>query len=138
MKLYAPGGENQMDDELLASIEREVLGWPGVSKHRHKGRPGSGRVLGSTSHRLQVGPQAHIGHIHDTGVADITFPREIHERLITEGRAQRHGAGFGGVVSYTVGEPEDVPRVVELLRMSYHRAKDSAERRGAQRRKDAS
>jgi hypothetical protein len=62
-------------------------------------------------------------------VADITFPREIHERLITEGRAQRHGAGFGGVVSYRIREPEDVPRVVELLRMSYDRAKVAAERR---------
>ena len=41
---------NRVNDELLVSIEREVLGWPGDGK----GRSGSGRVLGSTIHRLQV------------------------------------------------------------------------------------
>jgi hypothetical protein len=32
-------------------------------------------------------------------------------------------------VSYHIREPEDVPKVVELFRMSYERAKASAERR---------
>jgi hypothetical protein len=26
-----------MNDELLAMVEREVLGWPGVSKETHRG-----------------------------------------------------------------------------------------------------
>jgi hypothetical protein len=31
-----------MSDELLASIERELLGWPGVSKETGLGGPGRG------------------------------------------------------------------------------------------------
>ncbi len=36
-----------------------------------------------------------------------------------------------GVVSYHIREPGDVPGAVELFRMSYARAKASAERRAA-------
>lgn len=117
-----------MNDELLATIEREVLGWPGVSKETHRGGPGRGgfRVPPATVYKF--GRRA-LGHIHDTGVADLAFPREIHDELISEGRAKPHGAGFAGVVSYHVREPEDVPGVVELFRMSYDRAKAAAERR---------
>ena len=69
-----------------------------------------------------------IGHIHETGVADLTFPRKIHDELISDGRARPHPAGFANVVTHHIREPEDVPGVVELLRMSYERAKESAER----------
>ena len=65
-----------------------------------------------------------IGHVHhDTGVADLTFPREIHDELISEGKAKPHGASFPAVVSYHIREPEDVPGAVELFRMSCERAK---------------
>jgi hypothetical protein len=33
-----------------------------------------------------------IGHIHHNGVADLTFPSEIHDELISEGRAKPHRA----------------------------------------------
>ena len=65
-----------------------------------------------------------------------TKPRKYCERMkrnqrpaTGDGRAKPHGAGFAGVVSYHIREPEDVPGVVELFRMSYERAKESAERR---------
>lgn len=121
-----------MDDELLAMIEREMLDWPGVSKETHRGGRGQGgfRVPPATVYKLG---RRQIGHIHDTGVADLTFTREIHDRLISDGRAKLHGAGFAGVVSYHIREPEDVPGVVELFRMSYERAKAAAERREGQR-----
>ncbi len=112
-----------MNDELLARIEDEVLGWPGVSKERHGG---GSRVPPATIYRL--GRRA-LGHIHDTGVADLAFPRELHDDLISDGKAGPHGAGFPGVVSYRVREPVDVARVVELFRMSYDRARAAAERR---------
>lgn len=117
-----------MNDELLASVEREVLGWPGVVKERHRGGLGQGgfRVPPFTAYKF--GRRA-LGHIHDTGVADLAFPRGIHDELIAGGRARPHGAGFAGVVSYHIREPEDVPGVVELFRMNYERAKASAERR---------
>src|ERR671910_3105739 len=115
-----------MNDEVLASIEREVLDWPGVSKETHRGSRRGLRVPPATIYSFG---RRQIGHIHDTGVADLTFPREIHDELISDGRAKPHPAGFANVVSYHIREPEDVPKVVELFRMSYKRAKESAARR---------
>src|ERR687897_130224 len=117
-----------MNDELLAMVERDVLDWPGVSKETHRGGPGQGGFWVPPATVYKFGRRA-LGHIHDTGVADLTFPREIHDQLISDGRAKPHPAGFANVVSHHIREPEDVPKVLELLRMSYERAKVSAERR---------
>jgi hypothetical protein len=117
-----------MEGELLEMVEREVLGWPGVSRERGGGGRGQGGYWVPPATVYRFG-RRQIGHIHNTGVADLTFPREIHEELISEGRAKPHPAGFAIVVSYHIREPEDVPKVVELFRMSYERAKASAERR---------
>ena len=117
-----------MNDELLASIEREVLGWPGVSKETGRGGPGRGGFWVPPFTVYRFGRRA-LGHIHNTGVADLTFPREIHDELISGGRAKPHGAGFANVVSYHIRDPEDVPGAVELFRMNYDRAKQAAERR---------
>ena len=119
-----------MNDELLEMVEREVLEWPGVSKETHGGGRGQGgfRVAPATVYKF--GRRA-LGHIHDTGVADLTFPREVHDELVSEGRANPHGAGFASVVSYRIRKPEDVPGAVDLFRMNYERARTSAERRAA-------
>jgi hypothetical protein len=116
-----------MDDELLASIEREVLSWPGVSKQAGSGGPGRGGfwVPPFTSYRFG---RKEIGHVHNNGVADLTFSRDIHDELISHGRAKPHGAGFAGVVSYDIQKPEDVPGALELFRLSYERAKSATER----------
>ena len=100
-----------MNDELLVLIERELLDWPGVSKETHGG---GFRVPPATVHR--VGRQ--IGHIHDTSVADLTFPRGVHDELISEGLAEPHRGGFPAVVSYYIREPEDVQGAVNLFHMS--------------------
>ena len=118
-----------MNSELLASIEREILGWPGVSKRSHEGGLGQGGFWVPPATIYKFGRRA-LGHIHDTGVADLAFPREIRDALVSEGRAKPHAAGFAGVVSYHVRGPEDVPGAVELFRMSYDRAITAAERRG--------
>jgi Family of unknown function (DUF5519) len=117
-----------MNDELLAMVEREVLGWPGVSKETGRGGLGQGGFWVPPATVYRFGRRA-LGHIHDTGVAHLTFPREIHDELISDGRAKPHGAEFAGVVSYRIRNPEDVPGVVELFRMNYECAKASAERR---------
>jgi hypothetical protein len=117
-----------MNDELLEMIEREVLSWPGVSKETGGGGPGQGGFWVPPATVYRFG-RRQIGHIHNTGVADLTFPRKIHDGLISDRRAKPHGAGFANVVSYHIREPEDVPGVLELFRMSYERAKESAERR---------
>jgi hypothetical protein len=117
-----------MNNELLEMVEHEVLSWPGVSKETGGGGQGQGGFWVPPAAIYRFG-RRQIGHIHQTGVADLTFPREIHDELISEGRAKPHPAGFANVVSYHIREPEDVRRVVELFRMSYERAKEAAERR---------
>jgi hypothetical protein len=117
-----------MIDELLTMVESEVLSWPGVSKQRGGGGRGRGGFWVPPATVYRFGSRQ-IGHIHTTGVADLTFPREVHDELISDGRAEPHPAGFASVVSYHIREPEDVPKVVELFRMSYERARESAERR---------
>jgi hypothetical protein len=119
-----------MADELLAAVEREVLGWPGVTRELAQGGPVEGGfwVPPATVYRLG---RRHLGHIHEGGVADLTLPRAICDELIASGRAEPHGAGFPGVVSYRLRAPEDVPGAIALFRLSYDRARESAERRGA-------
>ena len=111
-----------MDGELLASVEREVLGWPGVSKKTSGSGPGGVSVTGYRLGRRR------IGHIHHDGVADLQFPRALHDELISAGRAEPHRGGFAAVVSYRIRTQDDVPGVVELFRESYDRAR-AAERR---------
>jgi hypothetical protein len=111
-----------MKDELLASIEHEVLSWPGISKD-----PDRPHVALYRFGRRQ------IGHVHHDGVADLPFPRAIHDELISDGLAQPHRGGFPAVVSYYLRGPEDVPGAVDLFRMNYDRAKVAAERREERR-----
>jgi hypothetical protein len=75
-----------MNDEPLAQIEREILGWDGVFKKRDEDGPGG---IGVTGYRYgdpeTGGPQ--IGHVHDDGHADFRFPREVRDELISTGRS---------------------------------------------------
>ncbi len=111
-----------MTDDLLASIEREVLAWPGVWKKRDEDGPGGIPVTGYEFGRKQ------IGHVHHGGVADyladFRFPREVRDDLIRSGRAIPHPAfpDSRTTASYEVRTPEDVPGALELFRMSYERA----------------
>jgi hypothetical protein len=99
-----------MNAPFLTEIEREVTAWPGI--HTEPGR------FNSTSFRLG---QKEIGHLHRNGVADIPFPRAIHDELIASGRAQPHQAGFPSIISFYVQQPEDIPEAIALFRMSYDR-----------------
>jgi hypothetical protein len=107
-----------MNGELLVQIEREVLGWPGVSKD-----PDRSAISVYRFGRRQ------IGHVHHDGVADLPFPRAVHDELISDGRAEPHRGGFRAVVSYRIRGPEDVPGAIDLFRMNYDRAKVAAEKR---------
>ena len=110
-----------MDQAIANQIEREILSWPGVSKQTFAGGRGQGgfQVPPATMYRFG---RRELGHIHVTGEADLPFPRAIHAELIANGRAKPHGAGFAGVVTYTVRSREDVPGAVKLFRMNYERA----------------
>jgi hypothetical protein len=109
-----------MNDELLTSVEREVLAWPGVEKV-----PGTFGRFGVTVYNIG---KRQIGHIHHDGVADLQFPRAIHDELIAAGRAEPHRGGFAAVVSYRLRRPSDVPGAVELFCIAYGRATDKGKR----------
>jgi hypothetical protein len=106
-----------MNEEPLATIEREVLGWPGVDKTRNESGPGG---IGVTGYRVG---RRQIGHVHDDGHADFRFPRDIRDELIRSGRAVAHPAfpDSRTTASYVILTPEDVPGAIELFRMGYER-----------------
>ena len=107
-----------MKEDLLALVEREVLGWPGTNE-------GPGR-FGSTVFRYG---RREIGHVHRDMIADLPVGREARERLISEGRARPHRAGSPGYISHPIETREDASAVLEILRSNYERAKAAAERR---------
>src|SRR3712207_609232 len=105
-----------MDEELLAMIERELLSWPGVSKETR----GTDVTPGIDVTIYWLG-RRQIGHIHHDGVADVQFPKALHDELIAAGQAEPHRGGFAAVVSYAFRQPDDVPEVLNLFRLSYDR-----------------
>jgi len=109
-----------MNDELLTMVEREVLGWPGVTSE-------SGR-FGATSFRYG---KREIGHIHHDWIADLPVTTEMREAILSKGRARPHRAGVKGYISYPLEGQEDVSAVLEILARNYDRAKAAAERRGS-------
>ena len=68
-----------MNDEPLASIEREVLGWPGVTT----GDTGRGGLQFSYA-------RVELGHLHGSSFADLPFPKKVRVQLIAQGRASGH------------------------------------------------
>ena len=114
-----------MNGELLASIDREALSWPGVRRKRDEDGPGG---IGVTGYRLG---RSRIGHVHDDGHADFRFPREVRDELLRSGRAIAHPAfpNSRTTVTYRIRSAEDLPGVLNLFRMSYERAGEAAERR---------
>jgi hypothetical protein len=115
-----------MREELLTMVEREVLSWPGVRKETR----GTDVTPGFDVTIFWLG-RRQIGHIHHDGVADLQFPRAVHDDLIATGRAQPHRGGFAAVVSYAIRQPDDVPEVLDLFRLSYDRATVTASARGS-------
>lgn len=119
-----------MNGQILDSVEREVLTWPGVSKVSFAGGRGQGGfwVPPATSYRFG---RRDLGHVHVTGEADLPFPQKLYHELTGDGRAQPHAAGFKGVVTYTIRTPDDVAGAVELFRMNYERAKAARDKSAA-------
>jgi hypothetical protein len=111
-----------MDDELLAEIEREVLGWPGTTSE-----PGR---FDSVAFRYG---RREIGHVHRDRIADLPVTPQMREDLLAKGRARPHRAGSRGYISYPIVDTEDVAAVLEILGRNYDRAKAAATRRAASR-----
>jgi Family of unknown function (DUF5519) len=92
--------------EDIASIEREVASWEGVTVHAHR--------FGGIEFRLG---KRELGHIHPGGWADLPFTRRIRDMLVETGRAGPHRFGVAGWVSRDLDD-----EVLELFRLSYERA----------------
>ncbi|MBA2376484.1 MAG: luciferase family protein [Rubrobacteraceae bacterium] len=115
-----------MNAEFVARFEDEILGWPGIEKEmRADGIIGEGEVA------IYNFGRRHIGHIHHDGVADIQFPKELHDELVSAGRAEPHRGGFPKVVSFRIRNEGDIPELIGLFRTSYERAKAASERKAA-------
>jgi len=78
------GGRNDMIERLLSAIERELLSWPGVNKRASPGGPGQGGFWVPPFPSYRFG-RRELGHVHDTGLADLPFPRPIHRRALPFG-----------------------------------------------------
>lgn len=107
-------------DELLAEIEREVVGWPGTTSEQGR--------FASVAFRYG---KREIGHVHRDRIADLPVTPEMRENLLAKGRARPHRAGSRGYISYPIRDEADVSAVLEVLARNYERAKAAAERRAA-------
>ena len=110
-----------MNDELLKHIEREVLGWQGVTT----GDTGRGGLQFSFG-------RVELGHLHGSSFADLPFPKKVRDELIAQGLASVHPPlPDSGWVRRRMDSQEDARAVIELFRINYDRAKARAERRAA-------
>lgn len=118
-----------MNEELRSAIEREVSGWPGVSKKTDENGPGGVAVTG---YRFGGGQIGHVHH-YEGGLADFSFPRGVRDDLLRSGKAIPHPAfpNSRTVVSHPLRSAEDLPGAIELFRMNYERAKEIHELRVA-------
>lgn len=123
-----------MNDETLAQVEREVLGWGGVFKKRDENGVGGIGVTGYRYGDPKTGG-SQIGHVHDDGHADFRFPREVRDELIRSGQAIAHPAfpNSRTTVSCQIRNAEDVPKALEIFRLNYERLKEVAERKAERR-----
>ena len=119
-----------MNEELLQQVEREILAWPGVSKETFAGGGSQSGFQVPAAPMFRVG-RKEIGHVHVTGHADFPVPQQVYHELIASGRAQPHGAGFKGVVTYTIRTADDVAGAIALFRLNYERAQAARARTAA-------
>ena len=92
-------------------IVAEVSSWTGVTVHPHR--------FGGVE--LRVG-RRELGHLHGDRLADLPLPVRVRERLVAEGKAQRHHIlPDSGWVSVPIRGAADVARVIDLFRLNYDR-----------------
>ena len=100
-------------------IVMEVTKWEGVVASPHR--------FGGTEFTLG---KRELGHIHEDFQADIVFPMAVRNRLIAEGRAEPHHIlPQSGWITFRFRSEADVEPAVELFRLSYEHASETASRR---------
>ncbi len=103
-----------MSDEQVGAAERitDVVGsWPQVDIGPHR--------FGGVEFRLG---RRELGHLHGDRIADLPFPRRVRDELIAAGRARPHHIlPESGWVTFSIDEPDDVERAIDLFQVSYER-----------------
>lgn len=95
----------------LKSLEEEVSAWPHISVHPHR--------FGGREFRCG---SAELGHVHNSGMVDIPFPRPVRDALLAEGLAEEHRwVPDSGWITFQVRSEEDFKHAVWLMRLSYLR-----------------
>ncbi|KAB8332207.1 hypothetical protein SD80_022220 [Scytonema tolypothrichoides VB-61278] len=93
------------------TIVQEVQTWQGVTVAPHR--------FGGME--FQVNGRE-IGHLHGDYQADIPFTARIRKKLVESGKASPHHLyPKSGWISFYIHGVEDVPLLLELLRMNYDR-----------------
>lgn len=91
------------------TITSAVTQWANVEAHPHR--------FGGTEYRIG---QREVGHIHGDTMVDIPFPTKIRQELVETGRAEPHHLlPDSGWISFYIRHPADVPKAIDLLRLSY-------------------
>jgi hypothetical protein len=94
------------------AVHAAATDWEGVTAHPHR--------FGGTEFRLG---RREIGHIHGDYLVDIPFPKRIRDEVLAEGYAQLHHIlPDSGWVSCYLRQPDDLPKVIQLLQHSYNLA----------------
>jgi hypothetical protein len=94
-------------------ITEEVTSWPGV--HAGPGRRGE---FAFTLGRRE------IGHLHGDHAAHFSFPKQVWEELMKEGRIVPHPVfpDSQGPAARRIEDEADVRDVIALMRLNYDRA----------------
>src|SRR5258708_35781593 len=97
-------------------IRAALLTWPGVSAEPHG--------FGGIEYRYG---RKEMGHVHGDRLADLPFPRKIHDELIAAGRAELHHVlPETGWVSRWISSAEEAADVIALFRINYDRYSTAA------------
>lgn len=95
------------------AVREAALSWDGVEALPHR--------FGGEEYRLG---RREIGHLHGDHLLDIPFPTKVRDEVVADGRAEPHHILPGtGWVSFYLRQPDDVPRAIALLRLSYDLAR---------------
>jgi hypothetical protein len=92
------------------AITAELASWPGVTSRPHR--------FGGTE--FVFGDRREIGHIHGEQLVDIPLPTRLRDEVVAAGRARPHHIlAESGWISFYLRQPDDVPRAIDLFRLSY-------------------
>lgn len=93
-------------------ILSKVAHWDGITVHPHR--------FSGVEFRLG---RREIGHLHGDILLDIPFPMSVKQRLVAEGKADRHHVlPDSGWVSFRIRSDDDIQQGVELLYQSFQLA----------------